>query len=347
MSMFDDVMGIGRSSVLESMNDETYEPEIEATSLEEAADIEGDVMDFALQMAYENEMNMMKLDAAIVAEEYIYLRENGQEMVAEAGKLDTIISKAKGMVQSAWNKIQSFFKEVMKKIDETLKLDDRFIEKYEKKAAGNVAEIRGNLKLLDIDTIVKDAKDEYKDIADVAKIIFGDAVDSEKSVYYTKGDVDQIFKSIVKGDNGETSVSFANNLKNRAKAIKGDKDKTVKVEGSKAIAAFRKTKDAKKELKDAYTSNKKIINDLLKGLKKYETACKKFKLIPTAVSKNIHGSVKATNRCLTYLTMLNRFYVKNINQCRSFCKAAIVQAAAKSAPGAATESTSLIDALEF
>lgn len=344
MSMFDDVMGIGRSSVLESMNEETFEPEIEATSLEEAADIEGDVMDFALQMAYENEMNMMKLDAAIVAEEYIYLRENGQEMVAEAGKLESIFNKAKAMVQSAWNKIQSFFKEVMKKIDAGLKLDQRFLDKYADKAKGNTAKVRGNLVLLEINDIVKTAEEAFSNVSKMASMIFSAAVDDENPVYISKGDVDNSFKIKV----GGKELTLKDAFKEDIKIAKGDKDKTVTVDGSKAVEAFKKTKSAKEDIKKAYNENKKIINDLLKGLKKYEASCKKFKVIPTTVSKNIHTSVKATNKCLTYLTFMNRSFVKYINLCRSFCKAAIVQAASKSAPkSAAEESASLIDALEF
>ena len=98
MSMFDDVLGFGRTSVAESMEVDTLEPEIAGMSLEEAADIDEDPMDFMLSVAYENEMNMMNLNAAIVAEEYIYLRENGEEMVTEAGKIESIISRAKQMI---------------------------------------------------------------------------------------------------------------------------------------------------------------------------------------------------------------------------------------------------------
>ena len=139
MSMFNDVLGFGRSSVYESMMDDTIEPEIADMTLENAADIDEDPMDFMLRVAYENHMNMMNLDTAIIAEEYIYLRENGQEMVTEAGKIETVINKCKEMIKKLWEKIQSFFKTVIKKFTDALKLDQRFLDKYESKAAGNKA----------------------------------------------------------------------------------------------------------------------------------------------------------------------------------------------------------------
>lgn len=343
MSMFDDVMGIGRSSVLESMNDETYEPEIEATSLEEAADIEGDVMDFALQMAYENEMNMMKLDAAIVAEEYIYLRENGQEMVAEAGKLETIISKAKSMVQSAWAKIQSFFKEVMKNIDEALKLDDRFIKKYEDKIKGKTAEVKGSKDLVKPGAIYDKAEGIFEEIKDYAKYIYEHADDKKLR---SDANAEEHLKVIVTGNGSADANQF---LKAMIDDYKAKDEKKVKVTAKEAVEGFRAGKTAKANLKDAYNKNKDTINALLKGLKKYESDAKKWKVVSTDQSKKIHISVKHTNKCITYLTMTNRAYVKAINLSRSFCKAAIVACAKEAAvkPKVEAENASLIDALEF
>lgn len=343
MSMFDDVMGIGRSSVLENVNEDTFEPEIEATSLEEAADIEGDVMDFALQMAYENEMNMMKLDAAIVAEEYIYLRENGQEMVAEAGKLDSIINKAKSMVQSAWNKIQSFFKEVMKKIDESLKLDDRFLKKYEEKAKGKSAKVKGTIALADPDAMYNEAKSIYEEIKGYAKYIY-DQVDDKKPL--SDADVEKHLKFLVTKDGSTDANEFLKGMIDGYKKDAGE----VTVTAKKAIDGFVAGKKAKANLKDAYNKNKDAINIMLKGLKKYEASAKKWKVVSTDQSKKIHVSVKQTNKCITYLTMTNRAYVKAINLSRSFCKAVIVSAASEGAakkPEVKIENTSLIDALEF
>ena len=343
MSMFDDVMGIGRSSVLESMNEETFEPEIEATSLEEAADIEGDVMDCALQMAYENEMNMMKLDAAIVAEEYIYLRENGQEMVAEAGTIESIVNKAKSMVQAAWAKIQSFFKEVMKKVDEGLKLDDRFIKKYEDKVKGKSAKVKGSKDLVKPGAIYDKAKGIFEDIKGYAKYIY-DHVDDKKPL--ADSDVEKHLKFNVTGNGTADATEF---LKAMIDGYKAKDSAEVNVTAKEAIEGFRAGKTAKANLKDAYTKNKDAINIMLKGLKKYETSAKKWKVVSTDQSKKIHVAVKQTNKCITYLTMTNRAYVKAINLSRSFCKAAIIAAASEGAkkPEVKIESNSMIDALEF
>ena len=58
MSMFDDVLGLGRSSVTESMTEETFEPEIAGMTLEEAEmlDESTDPMDFIRSEEHTSEL---------------------------------------------------------------------------------------------------------------------------------------------------------------------------------------------------------------------------------------------------------------------------------------------------
>ena len=348
MSMFDDVLGFGRSSVMESMTDDTLEPEIAGMTLEEAADIDEDPMDFMLKVAYENEMNMMNLDAAIVAEEYIYLRENGEEMVTEAGKIESIISRAKQMIMSLWNKIQSFFKTVLKKIDEALHLDKRFLDKYKSKAVKYSAKVKGDVALLEIENIGDNGIDLLDKLAALGTTIY-DRIRRDENAKNTN--VDVVNKIFMKEFGG--SQEGIETPKDIMKAIlKKNKDDAamVTVAGKDAVDAFEKSPKVKEKLKKAYDTNKKGINNQLKTVKKMESVAKKFRVIPTDESKYIHVTVKSLNKIGSYMTMVNRTYVKLINRSRSFCKAVIISAAAKADSGdkkAKNESTSLIDAFEI
>ena len=352
MSMFDDVLGLGRSSVMESMTVDTFEPEIAGMTLEEAEmlDESTDPMDFILKVAYENEMNMMRLDAAIIAEEYLYLRENGEEMVTEAGKIESVIAKFKKGVQWLWGKIQSFFKTVMNKIDKALKLDERFLTKYEKKAAGKTAMVKGNQRLLDISEIGNDAADVMDKIGKLSEAMF-DQLSHDVNPDPKKA-IDNINKTlgakiVGEGDGEETTKEI---LKAIIKGYKpGEDAKPESVSADKAIAAFKASKGVKADIKKCYDKNKKAINAQLKAAKKMETAAKKFKVLPTETSKAIHASVKLLNKLGTILTQTNRSYVSIVNKSRSYCKAVIVTAAAKAVdqPKATGESASIIDSLEF
>lgn len=346
MSMFDDVLGLGRSSVTESMTDETFEPEIEGMTLEEAEmlDESTDPMDFILQIAYENEMNMMKLDAAIVAEEYMYLRENGEEMVTEAGKIESVVNKFKQGVQWLWGKIQSFFKTVMNKLDAALKLDQRFLDKYEKKAAGKTGKAKGDEYLFNVGEISSSGVRVLDDLAKAGDVV-KKLIDADQEV-----DFKQTMKSIRLDVmmTGDENVSEKDMLKAMVKGYKEGRE-VAAFSADKAITAFKASKDAKASLKKAYNSNKKGINAQLKAAKTMESKAKKLKVIPTETSKSIHQGVKVLNKIGTIMTMTNRTYVKLINMSRSFCKAVIVAAAAKDvkAPSATGESASLIDGIEF
>lgn len=352
MSMFDDVLGLGRSSVTESMTDETFEPEIAGMTLEEAEmlDESTDPMDFILKVAYENEMNMMRLDAAIVAEEYLYLRENGEEMVTEAGKIESVIAKFKKGVQWLWGKIQSFFKTVMAKLDKALKLDDRFLQKYEKKAAGRNAMVKGNQKLLEITSIGSDAADLMDKIGKLSANMYDQlAHDSNPDAKKAIDNINRTLGAKVVGD-GDGAESTKEILKAIIKGYKPeDNAKAESVSADKAIAAFKASKGVKADVKKCYNENKKAINAQLKAAKKMETAAKKFKVVPTETSKAIHATVKLLNKLGTILTQTNRTYVSIINKSRSYCKAVIVSAAAKAVeqPKATGESASLIDEIEF
>lgn len=342
MSMFDDVLGFGRTSVMESMSDDALEPEIAGMTLEEAADIDDDPMDFMLRAAYENEINMNNLETAIVAEEYMYLRENGQEMVTEAGKLESIVTRFKAMVQKLWGKIQSFFKTVMRKIDEALKLDQRFLDKYEKKAAGKTGKAKGDEYLFNVGDISSSGKRILDDLAEAGNVV-KKLIDDDQEV-----DFKQTMKSIRLDVmmTGDENVTEKDMLKAMIKGYKEGRE-VGSFSADKAITAFKASKGAKEDLKKAYDTNKKGINAQLKAAKAMETRAKKFKVVPTKTSKSIHGGVKTLNKIGSIMTLVNRTFVKLINMSRSFCKAVIVAAAAKEVEKPAAESASMIESFDL
>lgn len=339
MSMFDDVMGFGRTSVMESMMGE-FEPEVEETTLEsvDALDESVDPMDFILQVAYENEMNMKNLDMAIMAEEYMFLRESSQEMVYEDLKMQSIIDKFKAGVKWLWENIQKFFKTVMKKIDETLKLDQRFLDKYEKKAAGKTAMVMG-IAGFDVNNISKIGQTVIANISDLSGMVFDD-LQNDKTTKYD--DVQTLIKEVL----GEATKGEADTPKAVTKAmLKGaSKKKEQQFKADEAIKLFKESKAAKAELKSFYNENKKTINAQIKAAKKMEAAAKRFKVVPTETSKAIHGTVKVLNKLGSLMTLTNRTFVKLINMARAQYKAIIVAAAAKEVK---TESTSIIDSVEI
>ena len=133
MSMVNDIFGIGRTAYTESTD--TIEPEIADMKLEDAEDLDKgtDLMEFMTGVAYECDMNMRNLEMAIVADEFNYLRENGQEMVYEEGRIQGIIDKFKANCKWLWEQIQKYYKAALKKIEEVTKFDTRFLNKYKSK----------------------------------------------------------------------------------------------------------------------------------------------------------------------------------------------------------------------
>ena len=336
MSMFDDVMGFGRTSVMESMMGE-FEPEVEETTLESVAALDESVdpMDFILQVAYENEMNMKNLDMAIMAEEYMFLRESGQEMVYEGSAITSIIDKFKAGVKWLWENIQKFFKSVMKKIDDALKLDQRFLDKYKKKAAGKTAMIAGNKALMDTDSIKTQAELLMNKIADKSREVFDELEKNDNAISYDT--IDDIMKDLGIGEN-----YFSNAIKGAA-----PKKEQQKFSADDAITQFEKSKKVKDGIKKIYSDNKKVINEHIKAAKKMESAAKKHKIVPTETSKAIHSTVKVLNKLGSTLTLTNKTYVKIINLARAQYKAIIVAAAAKATSENTNESVSIIDSIEF
>lgn len=359
MSMFDDVLGMGRTSVFEG----AIEPEVEEITMESVGEIPSymDPIEFMTQVACEQEMNMQRLDMAILAEEYMYLRENGEEMVNEAASIQGLIDKFKKGIDWLWENITKFFKEVQKKFDDALKLDDRFLSAYEEKAK-KVTTVKIS-SAMSANQIVNAGLTSTLGITWLGRVKTEVAGIFNKIESLGKNDT---YEALVKTarQNVFKNASWTKGTDNSAKEVmkafitdnKGDADNKPAprdVEVAKAIAGFKASKDAKADLKKAYTENKKAIDQMYKGAKKLESLSKKHRILSTDESKSIHIGVKAINTLGKDLTIINKGMVKTINMKRSAMKQVIVKAAnmgsdkIQDAKKTANESASLIESVQF
>lgn len=331
MSMFDDVLGMGRTSIFEG----AYEPEVEAITLESVEEIPSymDPMEFMTQVACEQEINMQRLDMAIMAEEYVYLRENGEEMVTEAGTLQSIVDKFKKGVDWLWGKIQTFFKTVQKKFQDTLRLDDRFLEKYaDAKKCKEKIKMHTTWKHTDTNGTFVLAESLFTGMATYAQEIYSE-IGSKK-----KKSADELLQKYYKDAFGSNNLKAEKGENATAKAIMkkllkdiddadDKKSKDIEFDPKTAYDDFKKSKAAKDNLKKSYQSNKKIINTFYKAAKKMESVTKTSKILATDESKNIHVSVKMLNKLGKDITIVDKTMVKVINAQRSLAKQIIVKAA--------------------
>lgn len=340
MSMFDDVMGFGRTSVMESMVGE-FEPEVEETTLESVAALDESVdpMDFILQVAYENEMNMKNLDMAIMAEEYMFLRESGQEMVYEETKMQSIVAKFKAGVMWLWEQIQKFFKTVLAKIETVVKGDKAFLKKYEAKAAGKTAKIKAFSGIMNISNIAIKTTTLLKDIGTKSGTIYDQCNNGN---YANAKDIDTALGFIglkPTNDKGMTEL-ILEKICPEYKSTKSEQQ----ISANDAITVVRDYADTKKTVKQVYNENKIAINGHLKLAKGLEKDAKDHAVLSTEKSKSIHTVIKVLNKYGSVLTMVNKTYISILNKARAQSRAVIVAAVGQTST---PESASVIDTVEF
>ena len=333
MSMFDDVLGLGRTAVI----DEAVEPELENEDFDsiESLDEDVDSMDFMMEAMFNNEMNMEKIDRAIMCEEYTYLRENGEEMVYEAGKIESIINRAKETVLRLWDQIKKFLKTQADKI--VTKMDNAFLKKYEDKAKGKTGYVKGDAYYLEPSKREKSAKSVIEKL-EKAAVDVADKAFADKDAEFVE------YEDWLK----QYGVDYKEVLPANRSARK-DRRAEQNFSADKAIAAFKEILDAKNSIKSVYNASKKTVNGQLKALKKMESSLKKFKVIPTEASSNVHKAVRTVNKIGSTMATVCRFYCKELNTSKAMCKAIIISAAAKDRPK--TESTivggSFLDSVEL
>lgn len=341
MSMTNDILGFGRSAFMESTD--VLEPEIAEMKLKDVEDLdEGtDLMEFMTGVAYECDLNMRNLEMAIIADEYNYLKENGEEIVYEESRIQSVINKFKSSVKWLWEQIQKFHKTALKKIDDFLKLDQRFVEKYRSKAKGNTGLYKGVSIKEYATAIITASADIQRMVVESDRIatlylkdanftgLVKDEDDDTDDTDFVEVNMKTIYKNIFKTEAEENS-SRAKDVYNTILSTYKSTKTIQKIDGGQACAELLTTKKMKESLKKLYSESKKVINSHIKAAKKAEKVTRKFKVIPTKLSSAVHKVVKILTTIGKWCTQANKFGVKNINMYRAAMKSAIVSAAALS-----------------
>ena len=340
MSMFDDVLGFGRTSVMESMSVDALEPEIAGMTLEDAEmlDESVDLTEYILGVAHENDMNMAKLNSAIMGDEYRYLRENGVEMIYEEGGIKSIIDRFVDMVKKLWRKIQSFFKTIFAKLESLFRSDEKFLAKYKSQAAGKTSgKIKGNKAYIENYGANKNNATKLMDkIKD--KIV---SINSNNDLGVKSGtDKDAVLKSLGLGDGSTKDILKAINPD-----LANDKAELDGLSTDKAISILESASKDKADVKSLYNKNKINIDSMIKQAKRMEKEAKQNDKKDKA--SNIHANISIMNKLGSVMTSINHVAIKNINTSRSMAKAIILSAIRKSSENKVGESASLVDALDF
>lgn len=304
--------GIGRTSAID---EGTLLPELEAITLESAADINTDPMEYSIRAMYEMQLNFQNIDTASVIQEYAYLKENGMEMVDEAAS-ETIkawFAKVIKAITGFAAKVAAFFKNAMNALDDRMHSDAGFIKSREAdlKAMGNV-------------TLAKPVTAYAFDNANPAAIesIYGKIVGAVKLVetaashdeagYIAKGSKE--FNNTIIAACGDPNATSASQYDAwLISYIRGAENQYTTVTGTDVIASLVKADADRKNIKAQFESSKKTINASLKVVKDLEKECdKKSDKLATAKM-----CVTAINTALSILSTANRRCVAAIDAKRS------------------------------
>lgn len=357
MAIIDTMFGLNRSrSIYESYDEEdreflegSFEEDLfHVESLDEGAD----PFEFISAVIAECDLNMRNMEFAILAEEYEHLRQTGEEMAIYEGTLDNFISRAKEHVQNMWEKIQTFFKDIAKKLDEAIRYDQRILDHYKAdaekasvkyKVSGLLTKGKGSKELQnDIFKQATDAADVFFATAEEAAKKVGDAAESTS----TDDDVMEKYREEIKGTmtgdkmpaaiaslfrngggTGDIRSAGRENLSN----ARGEEGRVEidNVSGSWACKEFANAKGAKTAVKDMYAKSKKVVGSQLASLKKLERSLKTGHVISNDNSKPVHSAVKMTQYIMKMMAAVNRAVVKMINAARKDLKKIIIACASK------------------
>ena len=320
MSMIDDVFGLNRTNIMESTYGFELEPEL--VDLEESVGTLDDYEDpftYMVKVAYENEINMQTINSAILREEYVYLRENGQELVYEQGKIKNIIDTAIKSIKWLAEKVTKFFKTIVGKLTVNGKKDAEFARMYTDKVASvdtvTITDAKFNAGYMTKQTdSIKDTMDDLKKLAE--KIV---ALDVNSTEEVTKTMDDQIKTTFDAKSVSEVSDKHINT---KLGMFENPKDVTVKVDS--AIGCVKNASTSIDIIKAIYTKTIGTFNGEIKLLKSQQ---KKSKNDDEA--KVIHAKISAINKINSLITRVYKAGVNLILANRTQCKAVIVKAAKK------------------
>ena len=332
----DTILGMGRTSVFESCIDADIDAVTPDTTIEECV---GDPFEFLSGVYYESELNMTKIDQAIMVCEYTYLKETGTEMVYEANVVKTMFQKVQDGVKKAWNKICAFFKGVFTWLESAVRSDKKFVEKYGPK----IKEI-GSVEIKDFKGFTYCAGENAADIGTVAdnatKMLnsLKSSAQSANSTVTNDTKTEDYLNSIrgnIVGDNsGVSSSDFSEKLTKyfRGKEMSGGTFSQAQL--NTMLDIIKDTKKTKSALNVVYTQCKGSIDALLKTAKAAEKDAavqEGKKANESDMSKTWHARATVLNSLTGITTIVNNKACKAITAQNRQCRAIIGKAVTKAA----------------
>ena len=346
--VYDTLFGLGRS--MSSVTEGAMDPEIEAITMESVEECAGDPFEFATAIMYENEMAMQNLDMAVMCCEYAYLKENGTEMVYEAGVLKNFFDSAKKKVKEWWEKIVKFFKKVFNYVANFVRTDEQFVKKYEAaaKKAGKVSGLK--FKGYNYDTEVP-AKMMAVVTDQVSKVPAG--VKSTGGQYQDDAMETKMNKmrgSICKAGNSsaEAEITASDFVASVQTALRGGDKEKVEIsvfDCVKAIDEIKNAKKTKKDLQTLFDKAKALSNQALSALSDIETETTKAAKADEAnegkqiAAKAAHNGVQFVNALISMATIVNNQGAKMITANNRQNRAFVAKALSKSDRDAADAKT--------
>ena len=336
----DTILGMGRTSIFES----TIDDEIASISIDTVDECAGDPFEFLTAAYYESDMNMLKINQAIMCCEYAYLKENGSEMVYESNVVTSMFKSIGDGIKKAWHKICEFFKGIFSWLENAIRSDKKFVEKYEKK----IKDIKGTVDIGSFKgyTYSKSTKLSANDssIAANAKAMFAEIKSAAQNARDLKADgsaitsdtkvedfLDKLRGKVIDENKCEKS-DFAKKL---SELFRGEESTNSKYSASELLPMLEIVKSAKQtkaNLKSVYTETKGTVDTLLKTVKVLEKESaiadgKKAKESDSAKAYHVAGTI--INSCTNMLTMINNKAGKALTAHNRQCKAIITKAVNK------------------
>lgn len=300
--------------IMESMDDEV------------CTECEDDPFSAFLRVACENELNYNNIMNAVAMEEVKYLKETGEDLVWEAGRLSSVKDKLMSAVDTVWNKIKSIVKAVLDKFNEWNKADANFLKKYEKdimKANGTTINDYTGYKFSLDNTIPIIARCSFSGISTVdgykglyKALNTSHTSDANDAASDFASNYDSYFKQargyIVKGTKGDPIDSnnvFKKAIHNELRSG-GDKVKISKFDNaSNVVAEIKNAKNSKANVKRIYDNSKKKIAEAKKDINTLFKSSDK-----NANSKYISTVSRALNALISWLTIAMHECVNAIAQ---------------------------------
>lgn len=339
----DTILGIGRTSIFESAVDS----EIEAISIDTVEECAGDPFEFATGIYYEAQMDMMKVNQAIMVCEYAYLKETGEELVCEANILNNLWDSVKKTAKKVWAKICQFFKKIFRWLSNTVQTDAQWVKAQDEK----IKDMSGSSVTIDLEVYdyfaniggLKPNFDKpFSNIIVAASkggvYLFGDEDNSVKansmSEKLSKKLLDEcrgkiVDKSTVKAED------FDDEMNKYFRGDKQTKSSVSKNELKEMIDIVRDGKITKRSLDTAYSFCKNCVDSVMKAATNAEKDAnellkRKDNAANQKASKASHETVTFLNGCLALTTQVNSKLTSLLTSQNRQCKAVVSAALSKS-----------------